>query len=133
MKLILIRGIPGSGKSTLACQLYNADPDECVHFEADMFFMKQGKYEFDRNQIAQAHDWCQAQTTMSLANDKTVIVSNTFTTIKELLPYFQIAKSWNMTPVVYTCHNDWGNIHNVPFETIIAMKQRFEHNISVLF
>ena len=39
--LYLLRGLPGSGKSTLARHIGDA------FVEADMFFLKNGKYEFD--------------------------------------------------------------------------------------
>ena len=39
--LYIVRGIPGSGKSTFAKSLGG------THFEADMFFMKDGEYKFD--------------------------------------------------------------------------------------
>ena len=39
--LYIVRGIPGSGKSTFAKSLGG------THFEADMFFMKNGEYKYD--------------------------------------------------------------------------------------
>lgn len=41
MKLTLIRGLPGSGKTTLAKQL------GVLHVEADMYFMRDGRYQFE--------------------------------------------------------------------------------------
>lgn len=130
-KLIIIRGIPGSGKSTLAKTLATAFNGAV--FEADAFFMKDGQYVWDRDKISAAHRWCIGATKAHLSVNGTAIVSNTFTTIKELSPYFDIAKENGIVPVVYVCQNDWGSIHNVPQETIEAMKSRFVYDISQLF
>jgi predicted kinase len=132
MNLIIIRGLPGSGKTTLASVI--ATDNNFEHYEADMFFIDvNGKYKFDRSNIRQAHEWCQTSTKHALAEGKSVIVSNTFTTVKELKPYFQMAKTVGITPTVYICQNDWGSIHGVPEDTMIAMKSRFQYDISSLF
>ena len=52
--LYIIRGLPGSGKSTIAKSLGKS----WQIFEADQFFMKNGKYEFDGSKLKDAHDWC---------------------------------------------------------------------------
>jgi predicted kinase len=130
--LTLIRGIPGSGKSTLARLL--AERYEGMHFEADHFFTdRDGNYNWDRNKIREAHAWCQEQTEKYLQMEVPVIVSNTFTTIKELKPYFAIAAKFDLVPSVIVCQNDWGNLHDVPADIIANMKARFEYNIQSLF
>ena len=125
--LYIVRGIPGSGKSTFAKSLGG------THFEADMFFMKDGEYKYDMFKIKEAHKWCQEQTDRVLAEGEMVVVSNTFTTKKELKPYFELAKKYNIIPTVILCQNNFGSIHNVPEETIEKMKQRFQYDISELF
>jgi predicted kinase len=130
-ELILVRGLPGSGKSTTAAKLRRTD--FCEHFEADQYFMRNGKYEFDVNQLRQAHEWCKARTKEHLALNYRVIVSNTFTTVKELRPYFDIAREFNIVPTVITCNNEFKNVHDVPEEALAKMKARFAHNISELF
>lgn len=127
MNLILIRGLPGSGKSTLAKQLRSLEiPD---HWEADMFFVEDGKYEFNRMKIGEAHKWCQEQTRNSLVSGRSTIVSNTFTTKREIEPYLEIAKETGATVSVILCQNNYGSIHNVPEETMKRMKERFEYAI----
>lgn len=127
MKLILVRGLPGSGKSTIAKQLGG------IHLEADMFFMRDGEYEFDANRLREAHEWCQKQTRYWLSVSDLVAVSNTFTTVKELRPYFDIAQEFGIVPNVIVAQGDFGNIHNVPEETLERMQARFAYNISELY
>lgn len=131
--LILIRGVPGSGKSTLAKIICDGGYPGSVIFEADMFFVKAGQYNFDRTKLREAHAWCMEMTVAALERDLTAIVSNTFTTSKELKPYFEIAKRFGITPTVHLCQNDWGSIHGVPPDTMEAMRSRFQYDISHLF
>jgi len=130
--LILIRGLPGSGKSTLARRL--AKSIGVVHFEADQFFVdSSGKYNFDLSRLSEAHHWCQSETRRCLASNFTVVVSNTFTTIKELRPYFEIAREFEIVPQVVTCENQFENVHAVPRETLDRMRQRWATDITELF
>jgi predicted kinase len=129
-KLILIRGLPGSGKTTLAESI--ASVSEAEHFEADMYFMKDGVYCFDKNQIGVAHKWCYEKTWNQLCKKETVIVSNTFTTVKELKMYFELALEFEILPQVILCQSNYGSIHNVPNETLLSMKNRFHYDISEL-
>lgn len=134
-RLTLIRGMVGSGKSTLAQKLVFQSKIQCVHLEADMFFMKNGEYKFDPSKLSDAHYWCRERTEYYLKNwyNVNVIVSNTFTTKKELKPYFDIAGKFGIIPVVILCQNEFGSIHNVPEETIEKMKNRFQYDITELF
>ena len=130
-KLFLVRGIPGSAKSTIASQLSNGG--SMYHYEADNFFYDDhGNYNYDPAQIKAAHQWCQKMTDLSLKNGS-VVVANTFTTLKELRPYFEIAKKHGIVPNVVLAQNNFKNTHNVPEATLVAMKQRFVYDISPLF
>jgi len=139
-QLILVRGIPGSGKSTLArnlCDLVDNTMSNTVlsrHYEADMYFEdEQGNYNFDAFKLALAHGWCLRKTREALEENRTVIVSNTFTTIKELKPYFNLAKDFGIVPIVYLAQNQFPNVHNVPAEKLEQMRNRFQYDISELF
>lgn len=129
MKLVLVRGLPGSGKSTIAKNLIGW----YHHLETDMFWMKDGEYVFDANRLHEAHMWCQNETRRLMSEGFSPVVSNTFTTKKELKPYFDIAKEFGIVPTVILCQNDWGNVHNVPEETLVRMKARFVYDISDMY
>lgn len=132
-ELILVRGIPGSGKSTLARTL-RGDFRNVYHYEADMYFMDDhGNYNFDVTKLHSAHKWCQDKTREVLEQNGTVIVSNTFTTKKELKPYFDMAREFGIVPVVYLAQNQFNNVHNVPADKLQAMRDRFQYDISELF
>lgn len=128
--LYLVRGLPGSGKSSFVRKQLHALTN---HFEADMYFMKDGEYQFDQSKLGAAHIWCQTQTRGSLEDGFDTWVSNTFTTKKELKPYFEIAKDTDSAIVVMTMNGCFKNVHDVPSEVLYKMKARFEHDISELY
>lgn len=130
--LILVRGLCGSGKSTLAKKILGNGLLK-AHFEADQHFIKDGVYNWVAAEVGKAHSWCQNQTRTNLINGIDVVVSNTFTTISELRPYFEIARSCGIVPTIITCQNEYGNVHNVPQTTLDKMKTRFQYDISSLF
>jgi len=134
-ELIIIRGLPGSGKSTLAKQIMRSRwPTLTFHFEADMFhYDEKGNYNWNPGRLKEAHEWCRNSCAETLAAGRVVIVSNTFTTEKELRPYFEMAKGFGIVPIVYHSENQFGNIHNVPDEAIERMKARWCNDLTNLF
>ena len=124
----IIRGLPGSGKSTLAKSL--AEQNNLKHFEADMYFEdKDGTYFFNPNLLPNAHGWCQTQVDTHLALGYSVVVSNTFTTQKEIDPYLSMAKKHGVKANIILCQSNYGSIHDVPEKSMIAMKNRFIYDI----
>lgn len=124
--LYLIRGVPGSGKSTFAKDLVDSGLAD-RWLEADQYFMCLGKYLFDASKLKTAHEWCQTATKFTLMQERSVVVSNTSTTEKEVAVYQQIAKDYGATFVslIVENRNDTKNVHNVPEEKIKQMKDRF--------
>jgi predicted kinase len=121
--LFLLRGLPGAGKSTLAKSIGGS------HIEADMFFMKDGEYQFDPTKLRDAHEWCRrtTETAMVRGSDK-VIVSNTFTQEWEMKAYYELAKNHGFTvfSLIVENRHEGVNEHNVPQEALDRMKARFE-------
>jgi len=117
-ELILIRGVSGSGKTTMAKRDF---PDH-EHFEADMFFEKDGKYCYDRKYIKEAHKWCNDKTDEALKQGKNVVVSNTFIRAWEMNPYFNMGASIK----VIEATGNYDNIHGIAKADIKKMKERFE-------
>lgn len=123
-KLLLIRGTPGSGKTTLAKTVYV--PQGYVHLEADMFFERSGSYKFDPSQLGRAHTWCQFQTGKNLKEGKDVVVTNTFTTLKEIKDYISIANLQKAELIVIHAQGNFQNVHGVPEDKLAAMKARWQ-------
>jgi predicted kinase len=124
--LTLIRGLPGSGKSTLASLLVD-NFFNSVHYEADMFFVdKDGTYHYDKTKIQEAHAWCLEQTKKALEREADVIVSNTFTQMWQMEPYFQLQYENKCSLNIIECKGMFGSVHNVPHESMLNMHQKWE-------
>lgn len=123
-KLCLIRGLPGSGKSTLAAKMQKSE--DYQHFETDMYFMEYGEYLFDATRLADTHQWCQERVDFALESGWDVVVSNTFSQIWEMKPYFIMALKYDAELIVKHCVGNYGSVHNVPNMVIERMKSRWE-------
>jgi len=131
--LVLVRGLPGSGKSTFA----SAIAGEYRHWEADMFFRRRvdewgdesfdAPYTFDASRLKEAHQWCLEQADAWMDHtSSTVVISNTFTQMWEMQPYFDLAKKKEWSVSVIKVIGNHGNIHGVPHEAIANMSNRWE-------
>ena len=128
--IYLIRGLPGSGKTTLARHIQGVLG--CAHFEADQFFTKDnGVYDFNPKLLGAAHENCHLSFLQQIRAGRSVIVSNTFTTEKEIRKYIDDGLTYGMRIVVITCHGDFGSIHNIPDDVITKMKNRFVANLEL--
>jgi predicted kinase len=122
-ELILLRGVPGSGKSTLAKSLGGK------HFEADMYFMVDGKYKFDPTKLRDAHEWCRSSVGGLMINgEPRLIVSNTFTQEWEMEAYYKLGEKYGyrVYSLIVENRHSGVNEHGVPEDKLQAMKDRFE-------
>ena len=134
--LYIIRGLPGSGKSTLGEELASFSRSgrlkgafDIHSYAADDWFTdsKTGEYNFNPAELSDAHEDCNARVRGAMmSNVETICVCNTFSQAWEAAPYFKLCGDYRYTPVVIECQSEWGNIHNVPQESIDAMKERWE-------
>lgn len=125
MNLYLIRGLPGSGKSTFAKTL--AEAIEAKHYEADMYHVRDGVYDWKPENVSASHNWCQYMTKYAMLDEWPVVVSNTFTTPKEMEPYLALALEfgYRVTSLVVENRHGGVNIHDVPQATLDKMRNRF--------
>ncbi len=123
--LTLIRGLPGSGKSTLARAICDSVASGVTsHYEADMYFVDDDDaYEFNPEWLTDAHEWCQRATQGRLNDGFNVVVSNTFTTLREMQPYLDM--KYDKLQII-ECKGDFGSIHDVPAAVVERMKARWE-------
>ena len=119
--LYIVRGLPGSGKSTKAKSF------GCLHVEADMFFIQDSEYKWSGDRVQAAHNWCKEQVQIAMVKRMDVAVSNTFTQLKEFRDYMSMAMRCGGYDIkVIRCMNNFGNIHEVPEESLKRMADRFE-------
>lgn len=132
--LTIIRGPAGSGKSTIAKHLNGVARQNW--FEADMYFERNGHYEWEASKTGQAHAWCQKMIRECLSQGKDAIVSNTTCSWEELGAYLKIAselgcevsiirsprhqaKSWDARLLKER------NVHNVPLKSLEKMINKY--------
>lgn len=120
-KLLLIRGLPGSGKSTLAKSMR-----EYTHVEADMYFMRDGKYQFDQSLIAEAHSWCLFLCLAALDRGENVVVSNTFVRLWEMESYKDLG--YPCSTMIAT--GSFANSHDVPSSVIDRMRSKWQNEVA---
>lgn len=160
--LILMRGIPASGKSHRAKELAGEDPT--VIHSADHFFGETPE-EYVANwsveKLGAAHKQCQKNVRMLMQRQRPlVIVDNTNTMIREMMPYFEMAaqyqyrvqieeptspwwandiapyledKEKNRTHLEKMCKLLWAlnqKTHKVPLESIKKMLFRYHYNVT---
>lgn len=128
--LVIVRGIPGSGKSTFSNKLLNI-LENSVHYETDQYFVVDGQYVFDRKKLGQNHEMCFNDAMMALMGGKTVIVSNTFTTMNEMNRYIKLAEWYSSGLIVVNMNYNFKSVHDVPSKTLEYMKKRYVEPVYV--
>lgn len=116
-EILLLRGLPGSGKTTAAKKMHGY-----VHLEADMYFMREGIYVYEREKVRAAHDWCFEQTKLALSAGCSVVVANTFVKRWEMDRYLALGYPCRIQVMT----GKFQNMHGVPAEEIEKMERRWE-------
>jgi predicted kinase len=121
--LFLLRGLPGAGKTSLANSIGG------IHYEADMYFTRDGEYKFDPAKLPSAHGWCLGRTEAAMiAEESKIVVSNTFTQEWEMKKYYDLAELHGYRVFSLVVENRHGGVneHNVPEDKLDAMRKRFQ-------
>ncbi|XP_042313449.1 NEDD4-binding protein 2-like 1 isoform X2 [Sceloporus undulatus] len=138
--LYLLRGLPGSGKSTLARQLKHEFPSAIIFSTDDYFITEDGTYEYEPDDLEDAHKWNQKRARKAMKNGKSpVIIDNTNIHAWEMKPYVIMALENNYEVIFREPDTHWKfnvreltrrNSHGVPREKIQRMKERYEHDVT---
>lgn len=115
--LILMRGLPSAGKSYRANEL--ADGDETLIRSADKFFGTTPE-EYTANwapeKLGAAHRQCQQQVRVAMQRrENLVIVDNTNTVMREMLPYFAMAVEYGYQVRIEEPTSEWWVKDIAPF------------------
>ncbi len=126
--LYLVRGLPGSGKSTLAATLATAL--RAPHYEHDAYlYTPEGEYLWTEGRMAYAYRACKRDTEQKLSLDfPAVVVSNVFPTKRSMKNYVKLAEQYGygVTYIVVENRRGGQNVHNVPDDVLINMRNAFQ-------
>ena len=136
--LVIVCGLPGSGKSHLAASIITdlqALGVRALNFEADQFMIKDGRYFFEPERLAEVHWHCRTSVEDGMKNNAfCIIVSNTSTREWERDVYRRLAREYHYQIRTIDLF-DGGltdeqlaarNAHGVPMLTIQAMRERYQ-------
>ena len=119
-KLYLIRGLPGSGKTIFAKSL------GIFHVEQDMRLIRDGKYTWTKESVTNAVAFCRTAAKHAMLEGMDLVISNTFTRRFEMQFYLDLANRLGYEVCVFKARGNFGSIHNVPEESMKAMRDRWE-------
>ena len=112
-KMFLVYGVPGAGKTTFVKNELIPKYDDLRHYEADMFFMKNGKYDFNPKQLFLAHKWCQKKAEEAMIDGATLAISNTSVTPRDRRFYLEIAKKYGYVVIPHFLYGGFKSVHGV--------------------
>ena len=136
--VIILRGLPGSGKSTLIDNSTEHKKGQLSLCSADSFFTDNltGEYRFDIDKLSSAHEACINQFVDNLLTNRPIIVvDNTNSQFWEYALYKCLAKcfGYKCSILELICPDEEvlkvyhkRNRHNVVYDVIVAMRNRWE-------
>ncbi len=122
----IMRGPSGSGKSTYTSKNL---PNAFV-CSADLFFMKNGVYNFDAKKLGFAHEYCKDKFKKAIKDGVSeIVVDNTNTQVREMSFYFDYAKKHGYEVNIVRLHAPVAvcasrNTHGVPQDAVQRMNDR---------
>jgi hypothetical protein len=122
-RMLIVRGLPGSGKSTYVHKNYPG----LFLLETDMFNMTNGQYKWDRERSTKAiiliHDI--VERVMKSTNDSDLAITGVFCKLSSINHYIYTALEHGYDVYIKTLTTDFGNIHNVPLDTMEMFRRNF--------
>jgi len=135
-QLHILRGLPGSGKSHLARELVGEGKSGAVCSADDYFVNRNGKYNYDRRRIGEAHGFCMGKFIDALASQANpIVVDNTHSQVWEYANYVKLGllHGYEISVSEISCLDEAQvdiffdrNVHSVPMESMLAMWRRWE-------
>ena len=122
MKLILYRGWPGAGKSYAAHHMFPG----VLLVENDMFHMRDGQYQWSKENMPSAISWCIDMVKTALKNKFDVVVANTFTKWRFVEAYRKIAEEFGAEFHVYRCVGNFKNTHGLSDKIVKSFENAME-------
>ena len=128
-RMVVLQGRTGAGKST-AAKAAAGLLDKATVVEADDFFTdSHGIYMFHPSGLAEAHTAAQERAWEVLDEGGVVLVANTNTRRWQAEPYVQMARSFNVSTLIYTIRPlsmeaarkcAFRTVHNIPLRIALA-------------
>lgn len=122
-RLLIVRGLPGSGKSTYVQNNYPG----IFTLETDMFNMSNGQYRWTETRSKECIRLIREFLTdcMYSPNKPDICLTGVFGRLRSFHDYLLIATACNYNVYIVTLTSQYGNIHNVPKETINMFEKNF--------
>ena len=109
-RVVILSGISGSGKTTMAtrmCEDVRAAGGKAHMMAADDWFMKNGEYRFDVNELGYAHGYCYSKFMSAVEESPDlVVVHNTNASAWEISPYVLFCTAHGIEAEVITIECD---------------------------